>query len=282
MAYALAFALTFVASTGLVLVVGAWRAFGRPAILASETQRFARSASGLMACALVEAAVLAAVVLATSRGSDDRVATLRLGPSSATPVATAAAVLGMVGLSSAGGAAPELLHLQAAGVTGAVGRAMESPTPVRLLLALACIGLAPALAEETFFRGLLLPKLSRAWGRTPAIVATAAAFGLFHLDLVQGAVGFAAGLLLGWVAERFGSVRPCMAAHATNNLLFVALAGIAPNWAMSLRVQSWVLAGGVLALGAAIVTLRSRVAGGDPGGPTPQSPLWDRGGRPYN
>jgi len=259
-AYGAAFALTFIATNGLVLIVGAWRASGRPTLLAIETQGFARSAFGLMACALVEGVVLATIALVSDLGRDGRGARLRLGPSTATPGAMAGAVLGMIGLSAAGGATAELLHLRAAGVAEAIGHALESPPPMRLVLGLVCLGLVPALAEEMFFRGLLLPRLSRAWGPAPAIVVSAAAFGIFHLDRVQGAVGFVAGLLLGWVAERFGSVRPCIAAHATNNMLFVALAALAPSWESSLRIQTWVLVGGALACGASVIALASRAA----------------------
>jgi len=259
LAYVVAFALTFVASTGLVLLVGTFRAFRRPALLESETQRFARSASGLMACALVEAFVLTSVALGAAHVRGAHIDRLRLGASQASRTGNAAAVLGLVGLSAAGGAVIELLR-HPLGVTDTIAAALERGAPFLLLLALFSLGLAPAFAEEVFFRGLLQPNLAQKWGRGPAIVLTAAAFGVFHLDRAQGAVAFVAGLLLGWVAERFGSVWPCIVAHATNNMLFVVLAAVSPSWADSMRMQPWVLACGVAVLVMSIAVLGNGVS----------------------
>ncbi len=281
-AYAVAFALTFVASTGVVLIVGAGRAFGHPALLESETQRFASSASGLMACALVEAFVLASMALGSPHVRGARIDSLRLGASQASRIGSAAAVLGLVGLSAAGGAVIELLRRHALGVTDTLAAALERGPSSLLPLALFSLGLAPAFAEELFFRGLLQPKLAQSWGRGPAIALTSVAFGVFHLDLAQGAVAFVAGLLLGWVAERFGSVRPCIAAHATNNMLFVVLAAFSPSWAGSMRMQPWVLACGVVVLAASIGVLGRGVSLNLSRSVSSRRPLSERARDPYS
>jgi membrane protease YdiL (CAAX protease family) len=281
-AYAVAFALTFVASTGVVLLVGTCRAFGHSALLESETQRFARSASGLMACALVEAFVLASVALGAPHVRGSRIESLRLGASQASRIGSAAAVLGLVGLSAAGGAVIELLRRHALGVTDTLAAALEVGPSSLLPLALFSLGLAPAFAEELFFRGLLQPKLAQRWGGGPAVVLTAAAFGVFHLDLAQGAVAFVAGLLLGWVAERFRSVRPCIAAHATNNMLFVVLAAFSPRWAGSMRMQPWVLACGVVVLATSIGVLGRGVSLKLSHSVSSRRPLSDRARDPYS
>jgi membrane protease YdiL (CAAX protease family) len=259
-AYSAAFALTFACSTGVVLLVGAWRSTGHPALVESETRQFALSASGLMACAFVEAVVLGLVALAARRVYGDAPDTIRLEPSRASWIGGAAAVLGLVGLSTAGGAAIDLLRPSGTldlGTTDAFAAALAGAAPLRLLLAFVTIGLAPAVAEEVFFRGLLQPLLTQRWGRTPAIILTAAAFGVFHLDRAQGTVAFFAGLLLGWIVERFGSVRPAIAAHAINNVLFVAVAAIAPEWASAPQVQPWMLACGAVVCAGAVATLAS-------------------------
>jgi membrane protease YdiL (CAAX protease family) len=259
-AYSAAFALTFACSTGVVLLVGAWRSTGHPALVESETRQFALSASGLMACAFIEAVVLGLVVLAARRVYGDAPDTIRLEPSRASWIGGAAAVLSLVGLSTAGGAAIDLLRPSGTldlGTTDAFAAALAGAAPLRLLLAFVTIGLAPAVAEEVFFRGLLQPLLTQRWGRTPAIILTAAAFGVFHLDRAQGTVAFFAGLLLGWIVERFGSVRPAIAAHAINNVLFVAVAAIAPEWASAPQVQPWMLACGAVVCAGAVATLAS-------------------------
>jgi membrane protease YdiL (CAAX protease family) len=262
-AYATAFALTFASTGGVVLLVGAARAVGQPALIEREARRFALSASGLMTCAFIEAAVLVTVALGASRSRGATVDVLRLGASRASGLGSAATALGLVGLTAAGGAVIELIQSHASrdySISDTVAIALEGATRWRLVLALVAVGLVPAFAEEVFFRGFLQTKLVHQWGRAPAIVASATAFGFFHFDLAQGAVGFIAGLLLGWAAERLGSIRPCIAAHATNNALFVALAAMSPGWATSLQVQPWVLACGAVALAAAIIALASPAA----------------------
>ncbi len=262
-AYAAAFILTFACSTGIVLLVGAWRAAGNPVLIEAQTRRFALSASGLTTCAFVEAVVLVAVSLAATRAHHGTLDGLRLGPSYASPLGRGAAVLGLVGLSAAGGAVIELLQRHGAhdlGVIDTFAEALGGATPLRVLLTVVAIGLAPAFAEEVFFRGLLQYRLKQRWGRGVAIVVTATAFGLFHLDGAQGAVAFFAGLFLGWVAERLGSVRPGIAAHATNNTLFVLVSAISPQWASSPRVQPWMLACGAVVFVGAITTLLSSAA----------------------
>jgi membrane protease YdiL (CAAX protease family) len=165
----------------------------------------------------------------------------------------------MAGLSLASGTATELLGLRGEGTMDEIARAITSVGPSRLPLIVAAIAIAPAIAEETFFRGLLLARLAARWGRWPGIALSAVAFGVIHLDPVQGAVAVLAGLYLGWLAERFGSIRPSMAAHATNNAMFVALAPWAASPA-SRRVELALAGAGCLALAGAIAFLRSRAS----------------------
>jgi len=262
-AYAAAFVLTFACSSGMVLLVGAWRAAGNPALVDGETRRFAGSASGLTTCAFIEAVVLVAVSLAATRTYRGALEGLRLGPSHASALGRVAAVLGLVGLSAAGGAVIQLLRPRGAHDVGTIdtfAQALGGATPLRVLLTVVAIGLAPAFGEEVFFRGLLQRSLTPRWGRGVALVMTATAFGFFHLDGAQGTVAFCAGLFLGWVAERLGSVRPGIAAHATNNTLFVLVAAISPAWAREPRVQPWMLACGAVAFVGAVTTLRSGAA----------------------
>ncbi len=262
-AYSAAFALTFACSTGVVLLVGAWRSTGHPELVGWETRQFALSASGLMTCAFIEAVVLCGVVLATTHVFGDAPDIIRLGPSRASSIGRAAAVLGLVGLSAAGGAAIELLRAPGTlglGPTDTFASALAGAAPSRLLLAFVTIGVAPAVTEEIFFRGLLQPLLTETWGRAPAIATTAAAFGMFHLDRAQGTVAFFAGLLLGWMVERLGSVRPAIAAHAINNAIFVAVAAVAPEWASAQRMQPWALACGAVVCVGAIAALGSGAA----------------------
>jgi membrane protease YdiL (CAAX protease family) len=198
-----AVALVYVATTALVLGVALSRGGRRPAQVADDAMQFALSAPGVTACAFVSAGMLAMVTVVAARwqGRDIR-ALLRLAPTPASVLGLVAAVFGMAGLSLASGAAGDLLGMRGHGAMGAIAHALERPTPAKFVIALATIAIAPAVAEEAFFRGLIQTRLAARWGRWPAIVATSLGFGLIHLDLVQGSVACIAGLFLGWVVER--------------------------------------------------------------------------------
>jgi membrane protease YdiL (CAAX protease family) len=223
--YAAALGLMHLASTLLVLGVALGRASGDRAQLMTQAVRFSVSASGLMSVALVNAGVLASVSLVAARSRPtDAAAHLRLGPTRARRSGTAAAIVGMVALNFAFGAATDLLGIRGGGVMDRVSRALAGPTPTQFALAVVTIALAPGFAEETFFRGLLQPRLTSRLGVWPSIVATSVGFGVMHQDPMQGSLAVLAGLFLGWTADRLGGVRPTIAAHTVNNAMAVSLA----------------------------------------------------------
>ena len=261
-AYVAAFVLAMGASVAFVLAAVAGRAGGSATRLADEAMRFALTAPGLLGAAFVDAAVLVGVTLVAARlmGGGAQVR-LRLGPTRATPLGVVATVVGMAGLSLASGAAADLLTVGHGGVMEAIASALRSSDPARVLVALLAIAVAPAIAEEGFFRGLLLTRLTARWGRWPAIVTSAAAFGLFHLDPVQGSLAFVAGIFLGWASERFSGIRPTMVAHGVNNAMFVLFACLASSDEHGTRTEAAVTGiGGAVACAACVALLRSRVA----------------------
>ncbi len=210
----------------LFVTVVAWlRVRGDTGRLPAEVTRFALSAPGLMGAALVGATTLLAVAWAAARWMGGGVASrLRVGPSRASPQGIVAAAIGTAGLSLACGSAAQLFRVGEGNVMHALADSLHRASPLTYVSAVASVGLVPALGEESFFRGLMQTRLSQRWPRWAAIVTTAAAFGLLHLDPVQGSLAFAVGLYLGWIAERFHGIRPCIVAHAVNNVLFVTLA----------------------------------------------------------
>jgi membrane protease YdiL (CAAX protease family) len=261
-AYVAAFVLAMGASIAFVVAAVAGRAGGSATRLADEATRFALSAPGLLGAAFVDAGVLVGVTLVAARLMGGGMqARLRLGPTSATALGIVATVVGMAGLSLACGAAADLLSVGHGGVMEAIASALRSSDPRRVVVALLAIAVAPAIAEEGFFRGLLLTRLTARWGRWPAIATSAGAFGLFHLDPVQGSLAFVAGLFLGWAADRFGGIRPTMAAHAVNNAMFVLFACLATSDDHGTRTETAVTAiGGAIACAACVALLRSRWA----------------------
>ena len=78
------------------------------------------------------------------------------------------------------------------------------------------------VAEEVFFRGFVLKGLFNRWGFAPALIISAAVFSALHLAPALLLPVFVTGLLLGFLYLRTGSVWPCVAVHACQNLIAVA------------------------------------------------------------
>ena len=261
MAYAVAVSLVLVVTTLVVSCVGWLRSGNDPSRTATEATQFALSAAGIMTAAGVSSGVLAAVALVTARlQTRDVLVRLRLAPTRASAAGLVATIVGMAGLSLACGAASDLLGERGQGAMGMISHALERPTPGRLMVAIATIAIAPGVAEEMFFRGMVQTTLTSRAGRWPSIIVTALGFGLMHLDPRQGVVAFVAGLFLGWVSERFGGIRPSMAAHICNNGAFVLLASFGSETDSTKGGDLVVIAGGLIAWAAATTLVRSRFA----------------------
>lgn len=91
------------------------------------------------------------------------------------------------------------------------------------VLTFQALALVTPLTEELFFRGFVLPGLAARLGAGRAIVASAAIFSVFHLDLGVLAPVFVAGLLLGWLYHRTGSLWPGVLVHGGQNVLALAV-----------------------------------------------------------
>jgi membrane protease YdiL (CAAX protease family) len=90
---------------------------------------------------------------------------------------------------------------------------------VVLLVAVVVVG-AP-LAEELFFRGLLLRALSARIGTPGAVGVSAVLFGLVHFEPLQLPVLVLFGVVLGVLAVRTGRLGPSICAHAAFNAVAV-------------------------------------------------------------
>jgi uncharacterized protein len=261
-AYAVGFLGELLGGVVFVAVGALLRVHGDVSRVAAEATRFALSAPGLMGAALVGATALLVVAATAARWMAGGVkARLRVGPSRASAQGVAAAVLGTVGLSLACGSAAQLVRVGEGNVMHALAESLHRSSPLAYAAAIASIGVVPALGEESFFRGLMQTRLAERWPRWAAIATSAAAFGLLHLDPVQGTLAFAIGVYLGWLAERFQGIRPGIVAHALNNVLFVTLACFGSPQAAAgtpgRGVSVAVLVAGLSACVASIVFLRT-------------------------
>ncbi len=89
-----------------------------------------------------------------------------------------------------------------------------------VLFVIVAVIMAP-LFEETFFRGFLFRGFATSWGWVWGAVASAAVFGLAHLQLSVFVPLFALGFALAWVYKRTGSLWTSIALHALFNAISV-------------------------------------------------------------
>lgn len=76
--------------------------------------------------------------------------------------------------------------------------------------------IAPAVLEEFCFRGVICGRLAR-YNGTAAVLVSAMLFSLMHMNMAQIPFAFLAGLLMGYVYLRTGSIWSSVLIHAVNN-----------------------------------------------------------------
>lgn len=99
-----------------------------------------------------------------------------------------------------------------------VGGLIRRATLPELTLLGVVLTVFPAIVEESLFRGLFMGSLRGV--KVPWLIALQAlAFGVFHLDVAQGAATFVLGIGFGYIAFATGSLLGGMVAHAGYNLM---------------------------------------------------------------
>jgi membrane protease YdiL (CAAX protease family) len=99
---------------------------------------------------------------------------------------------------------------------------LSSTTPGLFAVSLSLV--LAGICEEFAFRGFLQSALTKKYSFLPAVMISAAIFGIFHLDLqlVYTLAAFISGLALGYIYHRWGYITSATA-HATMNLIVLAL-----------------------------------------------------------
>jgi len=119
----------------------------------------------------------------------------------------------------------------------AAERTMVPQSPAGLPLGLLCIALIAPLAEELYFRGVLLSWLRRKIGAPLAVFASAAIFALLHFRFLShgGVEGWvytatiaAVGLVTATLALRTGSLWGPFAVHAGYNAAIISFVAVSP------------------------------------------------------
>ncbi len=97
-----------------------------------------------------------------------------------------------------------------------VSEMLHTPSlPVQII----CLGIIIPIMEELIFRGLIFKRLRENIPMLPAVIYSALFFGLYHGNLVQIIYGTVCGLLLGYVYEKFGSLKAPILMHMIMNIL---------------------------------------------------------------
>lgn len=101
-----------------------------------------------------------------------------------------------------------------------MGESTATMAPYEVVLNFIVISVVPAFCEEFLFRGAILANC-RPFGRTNAILISAALFALMHQNVGQLLYTFAAGIVLGLIYEYTGSIWNCTVLHLINNFISV-------------------------------------------------------------
>ncbi len=121
----------------------------------------------------------------------------------------------------------------------------------QIVLAFIVSCLVPAFCEEFLFRGAILTNCLP-FGRSNAILISALLFGLMHQNAEQILYAFAAGIFLGIVYERTGSIWVCTFLHLINNFMSTAVTVASNRFGLTLSGVAFVALEGVLYLFGAV------------------------------
>lgn len=129
-------------------------------------------------------------------------------------------------------------------MSDSIAQARSWQKPLLLLV----ISLGPGFGEELLFRGYMQTRLNQRWGPVVGIVSASVLFGVMHMDPIHSPLAGALGVYLGFVAYRFRSILPAIAAHVVNNAVAaVSIMGANPE-DLNDRSIDWGLTLGALAL----------------------------------
>lgn len=95
-------------------------------------------------------------------------------------------------------------------------------SPLHLIFFSVTLALLPAIAEELFFRGIVLNSLSKV-KKVYAVLISALCFSLYHCSVTQLIYQFIYGVALGFLFLTAKSVLPCIVAHFVNNFTVLCM-----------------------------------------------------------
>jgi len=213
-----AYVLAFVAIVGFSLVAAVMLRAAFPEL--SEREVF-DGLPGLLAGAVASSAALLVTVLVVARPFD--LARLRLLPGRETGDQLAAMILGTLALGQVLDSATVLAGFGNRGAMAVIRRAIEGAAGPELFATVVVVGVMAGSAEEVFFRGYMQTRLRERWSAPLAVIVTAVAFGVLHLEWIHAVLALVLALWLGFITEQAGSALPAVAAHVINNVVFTVV-----------------------------------------------------------
>ena len=104
-----------------------------------------------------------------------------------------------------------------------------------IVLELLVTAMLPAFCEELLFRGVVMENLLP-YGRQHAILISSFLFAVAHQSVGQMLYAFAAGILLGLLYERTGSIWNCVLLHLVNNFASVIILVLSAQFGQNMQI----------------------------------------------
>lgn len=146
-------------------------------------------------------------------------------------------VAGQLGASIVASAALAMLGASEGSALEKIDQALSSAPTAMLPVLTVGIALGPGVAEELFFRGLVLGALLRRTGVKSAVAISTALFAAAHFEPIHMAGAAILGLYLATIRVTTGSTLVCILAHVCNNGLAIFLSTQSwPTWSDGLTL----------------------------------------------
>jgi len=123
------------------------------------------------------------------------------------------------------------------------------------LISLVYIVLIAPIGEELVFRAMTFNYLKKHLSFVTANIFQALFFGLYHMNVVQGIYAFVLGLILGWIVQKYGSIREAILLHMAVNLSGCLVGYIMPEQLL----ENWLGLGLLLIVSICLLVISGKV-----------------------
>lgn len=123
-----------------------------------------------------------------------------------------------------------LLHSAGVRLPASAGTAIQTGDSISAFIVVLILSvLLPGIVEELMFRGVIQGSIASGGRIFTAIIVQAAAFAVFHVNFTFILAPFLAGILLGYIRHKTGTVYAGILAHITMNLTVLLMEPLLPS-----------------------------------------------------